>query len=64
LFGYWLAGLWTLAVTRFFLLSLPFIVLATLLGRTINQRMGAHQFLRYIHGGLIVIGIVLLIQAI
>ena len=63
LWGYWLAGLWTSTVNHFYLLSLPFVILATLLGRAINRRMGVRQFLLYIHGGLIVIGIILIIQA-
>ncbi len=63
LFGYWLAGLWTPAVDRFYLLSLPFVVLATLFGRAINRRIDAQRFAVYIHGGLIAIGLVLLSQA-
>jgi uncharacterized membrane protein YfcA len=61
--GYGLAGLWTPAVNRFYLLSLPAVLLATFLGRVLNRCMGAHQFLIYVHGGLILIGIVLLLQA-
>jgi uncharacterized membrane protein YfcA len=61
--GYSVAGLWTPTVTRFYLWSLPLVVLATFLGRAINHRMNAHQFVRYVHGGLIMIGVILLIQA-
>lgn len=61
--GYWLAGLWTPAVSRFYLLSLPLVVVATFLGRGINARIGAHRFLLYVHVGLIAIGAVLLSQA-
>ncbi len=61
--GYWIAGLWTPAVTRFYLLSLPLVLLATFLGRVINQRMNARGFLFYTHAGLIAIGIILLLQA-
>lgn len=64
MWGYKLAGLWTPAVNRFYLLSLPFVILATFLGRRINRRMAAHQFLLYVHGGLIFVGIVLLLQAV
>ncbi len=64
LWGYWLVGLWTPAVNRLYLLSLPFVILATFLGRAINRRMGADQFLLYVHGGLILIGMVLLFQAV
>jgi uncharacterized membrane protein YfcA len=63
LVGYWLAGLWTAPVTRFYLFSLPFVIVATLLGRAINRRMSGHRFLTYVHAGLIGVGAVLLIQA-
>jgi hypothetical protein len=64
LWGYRLAGLWTPAVNRFYLLSLPFVILATFLGRAINRRTGAHQFLPYVHGGLILVGMALLLEAV
>jgi uncharacterized membrane protein YfcA len=63
LWGYWLAGLWTPAVSRFYLLSLPFVVVATLFGRVINRRIGARRFILFVHGGLILIGVILLSQA-
>src|SRR5213079_1227082 len=47
--GYWLVGLWTPAVTRYYLWSLPIALGAILLGRAINQRMRGRSFLRYIH---------------
>ena len=62
--GYWVAGLWTPAVTRFYFLSLPGVLLATFLGRVINRGMNAQRFLFYVQAGLIVIGGVLLIQAV
>jgi uncharacterized membrane protein YfcA len=61
--GYWIAGLWTAEVSRFYLFSLPLIVLATLLGRGINKRMAAHRFLLYVHVGLIAVGVILMFQA-
>jgi len=64
LWGYHLAGLWTPAVDRFYLLSLPFVVLATFVGRAINRRIAVHRFLLYVHCGLILAGAVLLLQAI
>jgi uncharacterized protein len=64
LYGYWLAGLWTPAVSRFYLQSLPLVVVATFLGRGINARIGAQRFVRYVHGGLIAIGAILLSQAV
>jgi uncharacterized membrane protein YfcA len=61
--GYWLAGLWTPVVNRYYLLSLPGVLLGILLGRLINQRMNARQFAVYVHTGLIAIGLILLLQA-
>jgi uncharacterized membrane protein YfcA len=61
--GYWLAGLWLPAVTRYYLMSLPLTVAAILLGRTINRRLRGDDFLKYVHLGLVVIGATLLVQA-
>jgi uncharacterized protein len=60
--GYWLAGLWVPAVTRYYLLSLPVAVAAVLLGRLVNRRLKGRSFLRYVHAGLLLIGAVLLLQ--
>ena len=62
--GYWLANLWTPAVTHHYLVSLPEVVIAVLLGRAVNRRLTGSAFLRYIHAGLITIGTVLLLQSI
>jgi uncharacterized protein len=62
--GFWLAGLWTPAVTRHFVLALPAVVLAVLLGRAANQRMKGHGFLVAVHVGLILVGVLLLVQAV
>jgi uncharacterized protein len=62
--GYWLAGLWTPAVTHYFLLSLPVTVLGVFLGRAINHRLHGNAFLKYIYLGLAAIGALLLVQAI
>jgi uncharacterized membrane protein YfcA len=62
--GYWLAGLWVPAVTRYYLWSLPNVVAAIFLGRVINQRMRGRSFLRFIHIGLVMVGTVLLIQSV
>lgn len=63
LYGYHVAGLWTGTVTHYFLVSLPLIVVGTLLGRAINRRLEAHRFIRLVHGGLIGTGTVLMAQA-
>ena len=62
--GYWLAGLWVPAVTDYYLLSLPVMLPAILLGRFANRRMRGDRFLRYVYFGLAGIGAVLLAQAI
>ena len=62
--GYWLAGLWVPAVTHYYLMSLPLTLAAILLGRSINRRLHGYAFLKYVHVGLVVIGAVLLAQAI
>jgi uncharacterized membrane protein YfcA len=61
--GYWAAGLWVPAVTRYYLASLPAVLASTFLGRVLNRRMDERRFLLFIHVGLVVIGSVLLIQS-
>lgn len=61
--GYWLAGLWTPAVTRNYLWSLPLALAAIFLGREVNKRLRGRSFLRYVHAGLLLVGTVLLIQS-
>ncbi len=61
--GYWMTGLWTSTVNHYYLLSLPGVILAIFLGRVINRRMEAGRFLIYIHAGLIITGILLLVSA-
>jgi uncharacterized membrane protein YfcA len=63
MFGYYLAGLWVPAVTRYYLLSLPVALAAIVLGRAVNRRLRGRRFLLYVHVGLIVVGTVLLIQS-
>jgi hypothetical protein len=58
-----MAGLWTPAVNRLYLFSLPGVLVAILLGRIINRRIHAPRFLYYVYAGLIAIGVVLLLQA-
>src|SRR3954468_1477612 len=61
--GYWMAGLWVPAVTRYYLMSLPAVLAAIALGRVLNRRMDGRRFLLYVHVGLVVIGGMLLIQS-
>ncbi len=61
--GYWFGGLWTPAVNRLYVVSLPGVLLAIFLGRAINRRMRSHHFIFYVHLGLTAIGILLLLKA-
>lgn len=61
--GYWTAGLWTSAVTRYYLVSLPGTVAAIALGRIVNRRLHGERFLRWAYAGLVLVGAVLLAQS-
>jgi uncharacterized membrane protein YfcA len=61
--GYSAAGLWTRTVSQYFLLSLPGALAAIWLGHEVNRRIKPHRFDVYVYSGLIVIGTVLLVQA-
>ena len=63
MFGYWYKGLWISTVTYYFLISIPVIIPAILLGRYFNHRLNDGIFLRYVYFGLIGVGIVLLGQS-
>jgi uncharacterized membrane protein YfcA len=62
--GYWLAGLWTPAVTHYYLISLPVTLLGVFVGRVINHRLRGEAFVKYLYFGLAGIGALLLVQAI
>ncbi len=61
--GYWVKGLWVPAVTHYYLISLPAMIPAILLGKVVNHRLHGDAFLKYIYCALAVIGVVLLVQA-
>jgi uncharacterized membrane protein YfcA len=61
--GYAAVGLWRPPVTRYFLLSLPGILVGVLAGRWLNSRLRGDRFLQLVHSGLIVTGTVLIVQA-
>ena len=61
--GFWSAGLWTSEVTTDYLICLPAIIPAVLLGRAINRRLSAAAFSRYLYLGLAAIGMALLLQS-
>ena len=62
--GFWAAGLWVPEVTQYYLWSVVPAAVAVVIGRVVNQRMGAESFVRYVHIGLIGIGTLLLIQSV
>jgi uncharacterized membrane protein YfcA len=61
--GYWMTGLRVATVTRYYLLSLVVTVPAIFAGRAINQHLERGTFLRYVHMGLICVGVALFVQA-
>ncbi len=63
MFGYWVAGLWVPSVTRYYLLTLPVVVVAIFAGRAANKRFHAQSFITCVHLGLVMVGVALLWQA-
>jgi uncharacterized membrane protein YfcA len=61
--GYWALGIWSGTVTRYFLLSLPAVVIAILIGRSMNRQMRDNALFRFVYVGLVVIGGILVAQA-
>lgn len=61
--GFWSAGLWTGTVTHDYLYALPAMLPAVFLGRALNRRMGGAAFVKYVYGGLILIGATLLTES-
>ena len=62
--GYLLTGLWVRLVTHYYLLSLPLVIPAIFVGRAMNNRLRGEAFFKYVHAALLIIGAVLLTQAI
>jgi uncharacterized membrane protein YfcA len=63
LIGYAVLGIWTAAITRYFLMSLPAVFVAALMGRAVNRRMRDHGFFRLVYIGLIAIGSLLVLES-
>jgi len=63
MFGYWVAGLWVSSVTRYYLLTLPVVVIAIFAGRAVNKCFHAKTFIACVHVGLAFVGAALLWQA-
>lgn len=61
--GYHVSGLWTTEVSHYFFIALLAAIPAIFIGRWLNHRMRGEAFLRYVHGLVVAVGIVLLIQA-
>jgi uncharacterized membrane protein YfcA len=61
--GFWAVGLWAPEVTRYYLWSLAPAAAAVVIGRAANRRMHPEAFVRYVHLGLIGIGVLLLAQS-
>lgn len=62
--GFWYNDLWTSTVTYYFLIALPVILPAILLGRYFNHKLKDDTFLKYIYVGLIIVGVVLIGQSV
>lgn len=63
LLGYATKGLYVPVITRYFIFSLPGIVIAVLIGRMVNRRIRGDSFFQYVYIGLTTIGFVLIYQA-
>jgi uncharacterized membrane protein YfcA len=61
--GYAVSGLWTPAVTHYYVATLPATAIAIILGRALNQRLKGDAFLRYVYAGLFITGAMLLFHA-
>jgi hypothetical protein len=62
--GYWMAGLWTSTVTRYYLISLPVVIVAVIAGGVVNRRVHPQRFQFLIYLVLAVVGMVLLVQSV
>ena len=60
--GFWISGLWVHQVLRFYLISLPVLLPALVLGTLINRRLRGDLFLKIVYVGLVIIGGVLVVR--
>ena len=56
-------GSWTAEVGRYYVLSLPVLFVAVLIGRRLNRSFQFRSFVSYVYGFLIIVGLVLLTQS-
>jgi len=61
--GHFAAGLWTSQVFKLFVFALPFTVAGLLLGNKLNKILQKRTFDRFVHILLMLIGILLIVQA-
>jgi hypothetical protein len=60
--GYWYSNLITWVLLRYFLLTLPVLVPAILIGRYINSKMQGSQFFKYSYIVLLLLGLMLMVN--
>ena len=60
--GHGLGGLWTRAVLTDYLICLPGILAAVVLGGMLNRKISPGKFDNYIYSGLVIIGLLLLVK--
>ncbi|MES2417077.1 MAG: sulfite exporter TauE/SafE family protein [Bacteroidota bacterium] len=61
--GYWISGLMIPVLFRYYLISIPAIIPAILIGRLINHRLQGDHFFRYVYFVLFGIGILLFVNS-
>jgi len=64
LIGYIYKGMVTVVVIEYFLLSLIVIFPAIFLGRLLNKRLKGDAFYKYVYGGLVLIGLILIMTSV
>lgn len=62
--GHLLAGLWTPVVIRYYLLALPVVIAAIILGNFLNRKIRGERFVTYVYVLLIVLGLMLFVDVI
>ncbi len=62
--GHGISGLWTNVVWHYYLLSLPVIIVAVLIGHKVNERLASEKFKLLVNVFLILIGILLILYSI
>jgi uncharacterized protein len=60
--GFWVSGLWSFQVFRLYLIALPALIPALVLGTWLNRRLRGGLFLRIVYVALVIIGTVLVAQ--